>query len=118
MTDPESRTQWLEDGVWLTLNQRIRKVRTAIGKRRNRLQKSMLLNEQVGRIDRPADVRRWAAMRAEIAELESALQRLEAGEAVEASPKTGMYAQHLPDKLGQPDRADRPKRGAAKKGKS
>lgn len=79
---------------------RIRVVRAGLAKRKARLMKSMANSP----VPRRGDLERWASIRAEIAEFESVLAELLAGDEPPPSPLTGARSRELPDWIGRDER--------------
>jgi hypothetical protein len=94
------------NGRLLTQARRITAVKQALAKKRRTLANSLAF-VQAERIPRPADRARWAKLQAAITEFELILGKLERGEDVPLSPRTGSITGTLPDRLGEADREDK-----------
>lgn len=93
------------EGRLLLLVDRMKAIRRGIVKRKRTLANSQAY-VAAARVPRPADRARWAKLAGEIVEFEFILAKLERGEEVELSPRTGKGCATLPDYLGQRDRED------------
>lgn len=82
-------------------------LRKALKKAKARLERSLAIFKSEGRHARPGDLDRWAKLRADVAKFEKLVEQAEAGLKTPLSPRTGERTGLLPDRIGEPDLADK-----------
>lgn len=95
------------NGRLLERSDMVKAIRRGLVRRRTSLEKSLAHSRAQGWRPGERDLARWAKLRAEIAEFEAVLARIEAGGPVPVSPKTGQLTALLPDRIDGGDDAKR-----------